>query len=627
MFTGVKLNIRNELSYVQMKANDFTTLLTQIRAGEHISPVQVNRIYHAIQEKDLNGVSNSFRLALLGTTTVEPFIPSLTVRAYAEGICLDTYLGPFNQIDQEIMNPSSGLYNHKPEVIILSIRMEEVCSPLVEKFSELKPDEVQSYFEMALDRIEGWLGTLRKKTDSMLCFNSISMPEAFSYGAEDWMAPSSQRSLWNRLNEQLSEIARSFPNVMMIDVEQITKKHGSDNIFDAKLWYLARMVGNPSYLWEWSNLYIPVLRNLAGLKKKCLVLDLDNTVWGGILGEDGLQGIQLGGDYPGNVFLDFQKQVLNLWHQGVILAINSKNNLEDVKEVFDSHNELLLEWNHFQVHAVNWNDKADNMREIASQINIGLDSLVFVDDNPVECERIRQALPEVSVFQVPKEIASFPKAFSELNYFRGARVLGEDQKRNEMYRNDKFRSQALDNVTSLEEFHSSLEMEMDVSYLVKVSLARTAQLLQKTNQFNLTTRRHNEGFLNSIMNSPEWKVYTLTMKDRFGNNGQVGVAIVSIDGENAELDSFLLSCRVIGRKAEDILLREIAKDLNSLGVKFLIGHYIATKKNIQVANIFQERGFEKVSSDELGAVYRTPLSSDDLYPELEYINVKFNGKE
>ena len=342
---------------------------------------------------------------------------------------------------------------------------------------------------------------------------------------------------------------------------------------------------------------MPVIREVAGRRRKCLVLDLDNTLWQGIIGEDGIEGVKLGGDYPGSVYLEFQKRILDLRNQGVMLAVNSKNNAVDAEAMIESHPEMLLKLEHFVARQINWLDKVENLKSIADDLNIGLDALVFVDDNPAECERVMSALPDVTVFQVPSDLATLPHQFSELcKLFDGVTISEEDNQRNEMYQQNQHRQAQQHAAASVKEFLASLEMTAEVDCLNEGNLARVVQLLQKTNQFNVTTRRHNQQFVAGLIGHDEWLSYVVRLKDKFGDNGIVFVALVRVSASQANIDTLLMSCRVIGRTLEHAVIPLIADDLLAQGIEVVNAEYIPTAKNKLVENLFGELGFAQVDS-------------------------------
>lgn len=304
-----------------------------------------------------------------------------------------------------------------------------------------------------------------------------------------------------------------------------------------------------------------------------------------------------------------------------MLAINSKNNPADAEAMITDHPEMLLKLDHFVSRQINWVDKVENLKAIAREINIGLDAIVFVDDNPVECERVSKALPEVTVFQVPSDLPLLPRQFAGIcKLFEGVTVSQEDRQRNLMYQQNQLRQSQMMAVSSVDEFLGTLEMRVEVDCLNDGNMGRVVQLLHKTNQFNLTTRRHNEQFVASLMTNSDWMVYAVRLKDKFGDNGIVLIAFVEVNGKNARLDTFLMSCRVIGRSLEDAVIGLIADDLRVRGVHVLVGEYIPTAKNEMVAGLFPRLGFTPMEQTAQGCRYK--LSIDQFECKPDYIVVE-----
>ncbi len=324
--------------------------------------------------------------------------------------------------------------------------------------------------------------------------------------------------------------------------------------------------------------------------KKCIVLDADNTLWGGIIGEDGFNGIKLGDTKEGKPYTDFQNHLLNLSTQGVILCINSKNNYEDVIEVIEKHPYMVLRKDSFTNLKINWNDKAQNLKEIQEELDIGMDSIVFIDDNPFERERIKSTFPEVIVPDFPEDPAYLENFIIDVGrkYFSHIRITEEDKKRVEMYKSQVERAQLQKNVTNLEEFLKALQMKMKIGKVDNFTIPRIAQLTNRTNQFNLTTHRYTEAEISQMVKNPNWRIYWMSLEDKFGDNGIVAVLILNKKDYGYHIDTFLMSCRVIGRMAESTFLGVIEKHLLSEGINYITAEYIPTKKNKLVENKLNE---------------------------------------
>jgi FkbH-like protein len=348
---------------------------------------------------------------------------------------------------------------------------------------------------------------------------------------------------------------------------------------------------------------------LMGRTCKALAIDLDNTLWGGVIGEDGMTGIKLSAEYPGAAFLNLQRAILDLYQRGVILAACSKNNLADAMEAIETHPHMLLRPHHFAALRINWQDKAQNLREIASELNIGIDAIAFLDDNPVERNRVRGEVPEVQVLELPADPMNYAQALREWPVFERLTLSAEDRERGRMYAENRQRAEMEQSAGSLEDFYRGLQMEAIMGQVTPDTLARTAQLTQKTNQFNLTTRRYSEQEIEAMRHDPAYQVVTLKVRDRFGDNGLVGVAITRTEGETCEIDTFLLSCRVIGRTIETAILSHLAEQARQQGATLLQGWFLPTKKNAPARDFYAQHDFQPVQEREDGTLWQRDIAN------------------
>jgi FkbH-like protein len=363
-------------------------------------------------------------------------------------------------------------------------------------------------------------------------------------------------------------------------------------LIDWKFYYLTQLPLNPklaSAFREWFNRQLEIIDMK---RKKCIVLDLDNTLWAGILGEDGIEGIKMGETYPGNTYRFFQEFLLELSRTGILLTICSKNNESDVMEVLEKHPDMLLKKEHFAAYRINWDNKADNIKEIAEMLNLGLDSFVFVDDNPTERELIKQMLPQVSVPEFPKQPYNYPLLINDLikNYFCAYKLTREDLVKTQQYKENAERVQFQSHFFDFESYLRSLEIELNIEKLNELNITRFAQMTQKTNQFNLTTHRYTETDIRKQADNGAW-VYGLRVKDRFGDNGITGLIIIKINQQEAEIDTLLLSCRILGRKIENVFVQYMLNKLKTEKIKTVESSYIKTLKNSQVEMFYDRLNF------------------------------------
>lgn len=411
-------------------------------------------------------------------------------------------------------------------------------------------------------------------------------------------------------------MAAERSNVQVIDFGTFLRQFAASEWVDWKFYHLSQMILNPRLSGAFSKWFAEQERARALVRKKCLVLDLDNTLWGNVLGEDGISGIQVDGDYPGKAYHLWQDGIKELGREGVILAICSKNNQVDVEALFAAR-EMPLRLEDFACMRINWNDKASNIRAIAEELNIGLDSMVFVDDNPTERELIRQQLPMVAVPEWPAQPYELPAFYQHLvrEYFAVYTLTDEDKKKTEQYRQNASRAQAQASFTNMEDFLRSLEIELTVTEANEVSIPRIAQMTQKTNQFNLTTHRYTEDDIRAMLAGGA-KIWTLAVKDKFGDNGITGMMIVTSEGE---VDSLLLSCRVLGKGIETEFLKYVLLQLKNEGLSSLRATYIPTAKNQQVDDFYEKHGFEITKLDNGTKQYQIRLDNYNIQMNNIYI--------
>ena len=430
----------------------------------------------------------------------------------------------------------------------------------------------------------------------------------------------------SKYNQFLYDLASARNHFKVIDFTDFNKEM-SIPIFDWKYYYLSQSMISPrlnSKFSKWFNLKINSIENK---RKKCLVLDLDNTLWGGILGEDGIENLKIGDTYPGLAYLHFQEAILEAANAGIILAICSKNNEEDVVEVFEKHPFQLIKFNKISAYRINWQDKVTNIQEIAEELNIGLDSIVFIDDNPVERERVNQFLPEVTIPDFPESPYLMVKYFKNIydEYFQTYRLTNEDLNKTSQYISNAERNVFKKSFTSIEDYLKSLVMELNIYEASKFTIPRIAQMTQKTNQFNLTTKRYNEDDIkNKVLNGD--LVICVSVKDKFGDNGISILSIIDIDNSSAFIDSFLLSCRILGRNIEFAFLNFLINLLHEKNIKYLKSIYIPSNKNKQTENFFEKMNFDLVHIEDNGTKHYNLKITKKRKIE-DYFKIKFISNE
>ena len=553
------------------------------------------------------------RVAVLSNFTAEPLAPILTARALPSRLLLDTWVAGFDLWRQEILDPGSGLRAHAPDVVILTLDLEAFAPSLASDFLELTQEQIAGQIDEAAHRVNEALEALRSWSKAKVLVQSFPLPAQRALGIHDPLSPRGQTSAIRTLNDRLQESARSIDNCFIVDSERLIMQVGEQHWRDRRMSMLARMPMTPAALHALAEEVLRYLRAFTGTVRKVLVVDLDNTLWGGILGEDGIDGIQLGESYPGNTYVDLQKAILALHRRGVVLAINSKNNAEDVAEALERHPSMVLRPQHFAASRVNWQDKLINMTELSEELGLGIDSFVFVDDSDAECQRLRQALPEVLTIQLSGEPAARADVIRNLGVFDTLSYSEEDRERGTLYRREAQRAQLRKSMQSIEEFYASLEMELVIEPIDSGNIARAAELTQRTNQFNLTTRRFTPDELAALSASDTTEAYAFRLVDRFGDNGMIAVALLESSSDKMTIGSFLMSCRVLKRTVEDAVLAFVMERAASRGVQTIEGQYRPTKKNGLVADLYPEHGFKPA-----GMVGDTQVFVRRMQPPLRY---------
>lgn len=554
----------------------------------------------------------AYRVSILRSFTVEPMVPVLRAEAFVRGLDLTVQIGDFNVFAQEILDPASKLYSFSPNVVILAARTSDLAPDLWSQFSDLSSEAVAAAVQRVADSFRQWIRAFRERNSAALIVHSLELPVRPSAGVLDSQRPNSQSAVIQQINGELGRIAREHRNVYVLDYDGLIARHGRMRFQDERKWLIARMPITADHLIylarEWMRFIIP----LSGKTAKVLVTDLDNTLWGGVIGEDGVNGIKLGPEYPGAAYQNLQRAMLDLAKRGILLAVCSKNNSDDAMEAIEKHPGMLLRNKDFAAVRINWTEKAQNLREIAEELNLGIDSLAFVDDNPFEREQVRKTLPEVTIVDLPHDPIGYADAVRECPVFERLALSNEDQQRTEMYAEQRQRSHAEQTFHSKEDFFRYLDQEAEVSQVSPATLARVAQLTQKTNQFNLTTRRYSEQQIAEMAARPGWQVMSIKVRDRFGDHGLVGVAITRAENGECEIDTFLLSCRVIGRTVETALLAHLTQTAKERGCLRISGRFLPTKKNAPARDFYAQHGFQQLTETPEGSVWSLSLEQNTI---------------
>jgi len=551
------------------------------------------------------------RIAILRSFTVEPLILLLRAEAFCSGIDLRVHVGDFNTYAQEILDEQSSLYSFSPDVVVLAARTAELAPDLWNGYADLAPQAAEQVLRRVSSSFEQWFQSFRRNSRAALIVHNLEQPLQPSTGLLDAQLPVSQSEIVRQINRDLRLAASSCTGVYILDYDALVSRYGRARWHDERKWLMARMPITADHLVHLSQEWLRFLVPLTGKVAKALVVDLDNTLWGGIIGEDGMTGIKLGSEYPGAAFQALQRAMLDLSRRGILLTICSKNNPEDAMEVLQNHPSMLVRPKDFAAMRISWNEKAQGLREIAKELNIGTDALAFLDDNPVEREHVRSALPEVTVIDLPADPLRYAATLRNSPVFERLTLSAEDRQRASMYAEQRERAHAEQSFQSRDDFFRFLQQEAEISFLNPANLARISQLTQKTNQFNLTTRRYSEQQLSDLVLRAGWQILAIRVKDRFGDHGLVGVAITA-DHTICEIDSFLLSCRVIGRTVETAFLSYIVQSAMARGCRRLTGWFIPTKKNAPARDFYAQHGFRAENHNGDGTLWSLDLHTDKI---------------
>ncbi len=486
----------------------------------------------------------------------------------------------YNQIIQPLTAMSEN-DSIKDDVIWIHLDGPEWSAP--------DPLEFLRFFQDILDAIEAFC---QKNIATTVIVSNLALATYSIHTQQQKFLVEFSRQ-FSIVRERLVLMTETYPGLYILEFEKLVQEYGRQFLNDAKYWYLGRirysMFGIEKISQELQRLH----KAIQGDTQKVLILDLDNTLWGGVLGEEGPQGIKLSEEGVGKAHRDFQKLIRAAKENGVMLTLCSKNNMDDVKDVFDQNNMMVLAWHDFVDHRINWHPKAKNLEEMATALNLSLDSFVFIDDNPVERDSIRKLLPDVTVPEMPDDPADIPAWFVKevINeYFNRISLTTEDNDKVGQYSRQNQRETERKTM-SLDEYLHSLSIRYTIHRNPEKQIQRIAQLTQKTNQFNLTTRRYTETEIREFIQSDSADVFTLEYEDKFGKEGIVGVMITIIKNDMATIDTFLLSCRIIGRQMEHRFLQDVATALKDRGIETIIGEYMETPKNILVKNLYPDLGF------------------------------------
>lgn len=557
---------------------------------ESLSYSQIQEALHGAQTDGLPKLV----VSVLRNIMLEPIEPYLSYLAYTNGFDPEIRFGQFDNILQEASNAASDLWSTPPDVILVFSKLEALSPAIANRFPSLSPEEVNAEIDRVQQYVDSTLASLREHTQATILWHGFETPVNPALGIYDGQIEDGQTNTIRILNDALRHSLGSVKTAFYVDLDRCVARVGADTFYDPRYWHIGRAPYSREALKTIAMENWKFVRASKGLVKKCLVLDCDNVLWGGIIGEDGLKGIRLSQDYPGSPFYEFQQEVVSLYKRGVIIALCSKNNEDDVWQVFRDFPDMVLKEEHIATAQINWDDKPTNIQRIAADLNIGLDSLVFMDDSDFEVNFVREVLPEVTVIHLPPERAVRNRdVLASCGLFDTVTLSNEDRRRGEMYKAEA-RRKKLKATTDPRTYLKSLGMEVNVRFVDETALPRVAQLTQRTNQFNLTTKRYSEADISRFAGDPNSDVLYLRLNDSLGDYGIIGMAVLRHAPSHSEIDTLLMSCRVIGRGVEDVFLTACLETAMKKGAPKVLGNYIKTKKNGLVADFYRRNGFETI---------------------------------
>lgn len=534
------------------------------------------------------------RLALFSNSTTEFLKDDLLIELQKFDQQTEILLSGFNQYIQMILTSSSELMDFSPDFVFFFLDYSDFFSEVMASpFNSIESNR-SAIFKILEEHFSIVEIVRRRFPNAIILLNTCVLPSTTILTGMEYNSEYSISELEFHANQKIKAFALSSPSIKVFDSHRIANEIGYENWFDARFYYLAKSPWSKKAMQTIAKDFKKFIKAMSKAPKKCLVIDLDNTIWGGVLGEEGVYNIQIGMSGKGLIFYEFQLELRKLKKKGVMLAIASKNNYEDVIEVFEKNENLALQLDDFVSIKANWKDKAQNIAEMAQELNIGLDSIVFLDDNPVERELVRTFLPMVVVPEMPSDPIMFKDTLLDINYefFMSHDLTKEDIFRTEMYLSERKRDEEREKFENLDDYLMMLDISVVIERKPEKYLNRIVQLVNKTNQFNLTTIRYSENELVEILKSPDWGLFTIEVNDKFGKNGVTGVLVIKGIGDPiVEIHLFILSCRVMSRKIENVFLSVVSEYLKAEGAKKIIGMFSPTKKNKPVAMLYKQFGF------------------------------------
>ena len=561
-----------------------------------------------------------FRLAVLSNSTMDMITPALVASAARHGVALEVIQPAYDQVAQEALAPESKVNRSKPDAVLLALDYRA----LPWKLSFGDPEASSATVQGVMAYLKALRDGIKASSNAVCIFQNLAPPVETLFGSLDRSLPGTLRSLVDRVNRELAEYVLASGDALL-DVAGMAETVGLAHWHNPALWNLAKFPFSDDLIPFYADHVARMVAALRGKSRKVLILDLDNTVWGGVIGDDGLEGIHVAqGDATGEAHLALQRLALDLRQRGIVLAVSSKNTEELARAPFERHPEMLLKLDDIAVFRANWDDKATNIQAIAEELSLGLDAMVFLDDNPAERGLVRQLLPQVAVPELPDEVSCYARTLAAAGYFEAVTFAREDLNRAEFYQGNARLANLQKEAGGLDAYLTSLAMTITFQPFDAVGRARITQLINKTNQYNLTTRRRTDPEVAAAEKDPEIFTLQVRLADLFGDNGMICVVICRTEGSGVwDIDTWLMSCRVLGRKVEYMVLREILAHARAAGICKLTGAYRATDRNKVAMDHYAKLGFTKIG--ETPGVTLWELLVKDADPESAPMKVVSHG--
>jgi len=593
-------NIYEHLTWLPPAPEDFQERLKGAKTGSAL----IELAKHALDENKLNRLSKTLRvlegqasslspltkldLGFISNTTTNLIAPVLVGTALRFGMALNVVENEYNQVAQAAFSPNSVLSQHQLNAILVSIDYRGI------PFLSCPGDKntAEANLKNCFNYLESVTAALRKKSGAQIILQNLAPPPECLFGSYEGRLPGTLSWLITRLNIELERLASD--DVCILDVAGLASNVGLSKWHDPAWWNVAKLPFSQIYSPIYADYICRILAAKAGRSRRCLVLDLDNTLWGGVIGDDGLEGILIGNGHPtAEAHLNVQRTTLDLRDRGVVLAVSSKNDDATARQPFQEHPDMLLKENHIAAFQANWSDKASNIKAISETLALGLQSMVFLDDNPAERMRVRMALPDVAVPELPDDPALYARTLIAAGYFEAVSFSEEDRRRASFFQDNAKRAYILNNSSDMSEYLRSLSMEISLTPFDLIMRSRIVQLISKSNQFNLTTKRYSHSDIENIEADSSLYTRQIRLKDALGDIGMVSVIICKKMDDVWEIDSWLMSCRVLGRRVEEAALQDIIKNAKDSGARKLIGKFVPTTRNSIVRDHYGKLGFAK----------------------------------